>query len=612
MKRIILTIVVVAFTMSGFAQKLPQATEKMKTKEAIPYKSYKLNLTKAIGDTIWYNDFSQPSDWTMYHTGGNGDWVIQNIDDPNAGYGTGTIHSTTWQNGYAIYDADLNGDDNTGEDAYIEYVGTLDLSAYQSVAIVGQQKYRKWQTTQMFVEVSTDSINWTSFEINASTPTSVSDTTPFRVNISSVAAGQSTVHIRFHYHGGWDYAWNIDDIAVIEAPSVDLAGEMFHVAFLGGGWYSTIYKNERSYFTRVESYIYNNGINDITPEMTITLKKDGNNVFTKTTDSTTTMQPLAPGSRDTIFWNTVNDLNGLTEADLFLDTTGNYTYNFDISLSVVGDSDEFIVNNSPINNFEIVMSDSLMARATTLSRLLSIASYSGTQSGDFVGTVYYLPNPDTFKSILIYLGANPDAGEYAGEVQPVIYEYDLAAGQWNEKLSGDPVDVTTLGEGAYFKLDFNSDGFSELFQGGTFYGVGVKQFIDPATQYVGVGADNVFPHDYANESLLNLGGTFYWTGAGVPDVKLYWPSYTPNNNAVSTIEMNSLKVYPNPATTNIYVENNTGATISIYNLVGEKVMEVTNADKNAVVNVSDLNAGTYIVKVIDNNTVKTAKVNIVK
>jgi hypothetical protein len=213
MKRIILLAVMVAIGFSGMSQKMPQATEKMKMKKLVPYKQLGFHITKAIGDTIWYNDFSDANDWVMSHNGGNGDWVIQNTEDPNAGYGTGTIHSTTWQNGYAIYDADAFGDNN-GEDAYIEYVGTLDLSAYASVAVVGQQKYRKWQTTQMFIEVSTDSINWTSYEVNASTPTSVLDTTPFIVNISTAAAGQSTVHIRLHYHGGWDYAWNVDDIAV--------------------------------------------------------------------------------------------------------------------------------------------------------------------------------------------------------------------------------------------------------------------------------------------------------------------------------------------------------------------------------------------------------------
>ncbi len=614
MKRIILLAVMVAIGLSGMSQKMPQATEKMKMKKLVPYKHYGFHFTKAVGDTIWYNDFSNAADWTMTHTGGNGDWEIQNQDNPNAGYGTGTIHSTTWQNGFAIYDADAYGDNN-GEDAYIEYVGTLDLSAYTSVAVIGQQKYRKWQTTQMFVEVSTDGTNWTSFEVNASTPTSVLDTTPFIVNVSSVAAGQSSVHIRFHYHGGWDYAWNIDDIAVIEAPEIDLVGEMFHVNFLGGGWYSTIYNNERTFFTRVESYIFNNGIYDVTPSMTITLTKDGNQVFTKTTDSTTTMQPLAPGARDTIFWNTPNDLNGLTEEDLFLDTTGTYTYHFDLTLNVDSGTDGIMTNNTPAADFTLQMSDTLMSRATTLSRLLSIASFSGTQSGDFIGTVYYLPNPDTFKSILIYLQSR-EGKEYAGEVQPVIYEYDFNQGDWVEKLSGEPIDVASLGDGAYFKLDFNSDGFSEIFQGGTFYGVGVKQFLDPATQYIGVGSDNVFPHDYPNSVLLNLGGTFYYTGAGVPDVKLYWPTETGNNNdtnnVVMNISKNALNVYPNPAATNIYVENNSGATIEIYNLLGEKVKTIADANRNAVVNVADLEEGTYIVKVIDGNEVKTAKVNIVK
>jgi hypothetical protein len=170
--------------------------------------------------------------------------------------------------------------------------------------------------------------------------------------------------------------------------------------------------------------------------------------------------------------------------------------------------------------------------------------------------------------------------------------------------------IGELGDGDYFKLDFNSDGFSEIFQGGTFYGVGVKQYID-STQYIVVGCDNVFPHDYQSEVLLNLGGTFYWSGAGVPDVKLYWPP-ADSTPVAENVAINALNVYPNPATTNIYVENNTGATIEIYNLVGQKVKTVANANRNAIVNVEDLSEGTYIVKVIDGNEVKTAKVNIVK
>ena len=622
MKRIILAIVVVAFAISGFAQKMPQATLKMKTKEAVQYKPFRTNI-KEVGDTIWYNDFSDASEWKVYHTGGDnpdsgnppGDWEIQNIDDPNAGYYTGTIHSTTWENGYAIYDADKYGDDSNGEDAYIEYVGVIDLSAYRSIAITGQQRYRKWQTTRMFVEVSTDSVNWTQFELNVSTPKSTLDTTPFMINISSAAAEHDTVYIRFHYHGGYDYAWNIDDIAIVEAPEVDLVGEMFNIAFNGGGWYSTIYNNERTFFSRIESYLYNNGIDTVIPSMTITLKKDGDVVFTKTTDSTTTMQPLAPGERDTIFWNTVYDLDGITEEDLFLDTIGNHTFNFELVLNTEGLTDQVMSNNVPIYDFSIDMTDSLMARATTISRLLSINSFGGTQSGDFIGTMYYLPNPDTFESIYIYLASNTDRGEYAGEVQPVVYEWD--GSQWNEKLSGDPIDISTLGDGAYFKLSFNSDGFSELFQGGTYYGVGVKQYID-SSQYIGIGCDNVFPHDYPNEVLLQFGGNFYYTSAGVPDVKLYFTpepasdTTSDTTGAVSTVDMNALKVYPNPATTNIYLENNTGATISIYNLVGEKVMEVADVRRNAVINVEGLKEGTYIVKVVDGNTVKTAKVNIVK
>ena len=97
----------------------------------------------------------------------------------------------------------------------------------------------------------------------------------------------------------------------------------------------------------------------------------------------------------------------------------------------------------------------------------------------------------------------------------------------------------------------------------------------------------------------------------MPDVILYWPTTT-EPSAVETVDANGLNVYPNPAKENIYVENNSGATIEIYNLLGQKVMSIAEADRNAVVSVRGLNEGTYIVKVIDGTQVKTAKINVVK
>ena len=54
---------------------------------------------------------------------------------------------------------------------------------------------------------------------------------------------------------------------------------------------------------------------------------------------------------------------------------------------------------------------------------------------------------------------------------------------------------------------------------------------------------------------------------------------------------NNLNVYPNPACNEIHVDNVAGAQISIYNIAGQEVMSIENADANATINVSNLTEG---------------------
>ena len=75
---------------------------------------------------------------------------------------------------------------------------------------------------------------------------------------------------------------------------------------------------------------------------------------------------------------------------------------------------------------------------------------------------------------------------------------------------------------------------------------------------------------------------------------------------------NNLAIYPNPACNEIRVENVAGAQISIFNIAGQEVMSIENADANATINVSNLTEGLYIVRMVNGNEVATSKVNIVR
>jgi hypothetical protein len=75
---------------------------------------------------------------------------------------------------------------------------------------------------------------------------------------------------------------------------------------------------------------------------------------------------------------------------------------------------------------------------------------------------------------------------------------------------------------------------------------------------------------------------------------------------------NTLTVSPNPASTEITIENAAGSQIFVYNIAGQEVMSVESAKANETLNVSKLNAGLYIVRVVNGNEVSTAKVSIVR
>ena len=74
----------------------------------------------------------------------------------------------------------------------------------------------------------------------------------------------------------------------------------------------------------------------------------------------------------------------------------------------------------------------------------------------------------------------------------------------------------------------------------------------------------------------------------------------------------TLTISPNPASTYIKVKNAAGSRIAVYNIAGQEVLSVASAEANETLNVSNLTAGLYIVRVVDGNEVSTAKVSIVR
>jgi len=82
----------------------------------------------------------------------------------------------------------------------------------------------------------------------------------------------------------------------------------------------------------------------------------------------------------------------------------------------------------------------------------------------------------------------------------------------------------------------------------------------------------------------------------------------PKNTSIGTTE--DLSFYPNPvANGKIYItsKNSTAKEITIYDVLGKRVLQINIAVNNKEVNVSALNPGVYIIKIKEGEATATRK-----
>jgi hypothetical protein len=175
---------------------------------------------------FWTDDFSDANTWGTSNNVGNSDnWTI-GVAGPSGDYKIDPINSTSHDNGFALFDSDklCSGKQN----AYLTTKNAIDCSSHSNIVLSFESFYRKYKDS-IFVEVSNNGTDWTSFRIHEeyeANETDPSNPTTEKFLISSIADGQSTVYIRFHFKSkstGCDYSWQVDDVQLSELPTTDLS-----------------------------------------------------------------------------------------------------------------------------------------------------------------------------------------------------------------------------------------------------------------------------------------------------------------------------------------------------------------------------------------------------
>ena len=112
-----------------------------------------------------------------------------------------------------------------------------------------------------------------------------------------------------------------------------------------------------------------------------------------------------------------------------------------------------------------------------------------------------------------------------------------------------------------------------------------------------------------NFNMMSIFFNFGTDGATAGEKTYYFDnvSYAAPLTTMS-FEASRIAMFPNPATTSLSITAEDKIySILVYNLIGQEVMNLKVDSTNTVINVSNLNEGIYLVKVISDNKVSTSK-----
>ncbi len=136
---------------------------------------------------------------------------------------------TSASNGYLMYDSDSAG--TTAQGNYgVLITDVIDCSLHPTVRLTFNEYFAKFDDVAAIypntarVYISTDATNWTLIHAtdagminNDETP----NPSPVGINISSYAANEPVVYLKFSFTGDYSYWWFVDDLELSEVGAID-------------------------------------------------------------------------------------------------------------------------------------------------------------------------------------------------------------------------------------------------------------------------------------------------------------------------------------------------------------------------------------------------------
>jgi hypothetical protein len=417
MKKINIILLYICFCGTLVAQVFPQ-------KNVVKYNSKHLannvHSTKS-GDTIAFNSFDNSSDWIIGAPNLQGQWQVQATTPADLTQYMGAMASTSASNGFGVFNAIqyLLSGPVSDQDATLELKDTFDLTNYSAVSLEFEQRYKKFNYDETFIEFSTDNgTTWpTSLAIELNTLVATNDPAIqelVAINISSYVGGQSGVKVRFRWLSissvssdpdsyGSGYGWMVDDLKITVPPANDvqnLSSWIFGELSSGAEYGRTpISQVEPNYY--VGASVYNYG-STTQSNVVVDGAFNGPTSFTTTasiasipSDSTERIESLEPMNF------AVGVYNGVITVTSPGDTTGSGNFGDNLYLRNLEITNDIYsldgIGNNPAGN-EVLSS-------------IGTASFTDAEDGLICATMYPFYANDTINSVRILInGSESSAG----------------------------------------------------------------------------------------------------------------------------------------------------------------------------------------------------------
>lgn len=582
---------------------------------AIPKRPTEKPTNRVGGGSLWEEDFGGgfPAGWAVDNVTGNNSWKW--TTNGSHGYWNGTnatgyadpISSTTAANGFLISDVDSANHFSFGQPSGTTYqfqesyfaTNAIDLGAsYSSLLLQFEQSFRFNNSVDLNVQVSPDSVNWTTYTVQGAVGNNTTSADPAlaNVNISAAVGSSQTVYLRI----GWNarvYFWMIDDMKIVQGQDNDLElTKAYHGDIVLDFQYSKIPLEQASEMV-IGAIVTNlGGITQTNVAVNYDIKRNGTSV---SNGSFPFPSSISAAVSDTVWYST-----GFTPSQY-----GDYSVEMTVSAD---NADENLSNQSGVSMFEIT--DSIFAHDYDDNFTVQVWG----QATNGVANAYGHGN--------LFVPANNGS---------TIHAVDVAFGSntnWNRSIIAEVHEIGANIQDIVDSYQTVYDIVESDVNGGSNFFFKTIVFDDEVQMNAGTGYIIALQSEGGTDSLWVLGNTGdedfstvlygpYGTGGAINWYNGW--NHTPairmriNAEPAGVTEKTynaAFAVYPNPAKENINIVSNFDNKITQVSLVDleGKIIRTWSASKNAGASslnfdVSGLSPGVYFVNISSETVLKVEK-----